>query len=123
MNDLPRSLRLRSRERIGEIFREGGRARAGVVGARAMPHPDGTRLAVVAGKAMGGAVVRNRLKRRLRAAMRQQHGAMPPGWDVVLMARPGLLEAKWADVMRDVATAMERVTGASPGRRPPPPIQ
>ena len=36
---------------------------------------------------IGGAVVRNRLKRRLREAIRLRMATIEPGWDVVFIAR------------------------------------
>lgn len=125
MENLPRDERLRGRERIGEIFRDGSRAASGTVAARALPNGQkASRLAAVAGKALGGAVKRNRLRRRLRAAYRLQKDRLPKGWDLVLLAKAGLLEAKWQDVKRDVALAAERAareaSRPSPGHPRPP---
>ena len=46
------------------------------------------RLGVTASRKVGGAVVRNRVKRRIRAAFRGLRGILPPGSDVVVIARP-----------------------------------
>jgi ribonuclease P protein component len=51
------------------------------------------RLGLAAPKALGGAVVRNRVKRQLREVWRARLGAVPAGRDYVLIARPGLAEA------------------------------
>lgn len=37
---------------------------------------------------VGNAVVRNRIRRRLREIARRRLGAVAPGWDLVLTARP-----------------------------------
>jgi ribonuclease P protein component len=56
--------------------------------------PEGEpRLGLAVSRQLGGAVERNRLKRRLRASFEELHGELPPGHDFVLIARPGLTEA------------------------------
>jgi ribonuclease P protein component len=39
---------------------------------------------------MGGAVVRNRIKRLLREVVRLHLSQIEPGWDVVILARKGI---------------------------------
>ena len=111
---------MRGRERFAELFAKGRRAAAGNVAARALANPDGaTRVAAVAGKALGNAVKRNRLRRRIRAAYRMQKDALPKGCDIALLARPGLLEASWRDVMRDVRKTVERAAKEDSSPRRP----
>lgn len=50
------------------------------------------RLGLAVPRSLGGAVVRNRLKRRLREVWRSLLPELPPGRDYVLIARPGLVE-------------------------------
>jgi ribonuclease P protein component len=54
---------------------------------------DEPRLGLAVSRKMGGAVARNRLKRRLRLAFDELRGSLRPGHDYVLVARPGLAEA------------------------------
>ena len=51
------------------------------------------RLGLAVPKGVGTAVVRNRVKRRLRELWRERLERVPPGQDYVLVARPGLAEA------------------------------
>lgn len=51
------------------------------------------RLGIAVPKKLGGAVVRNKMKRRLREAWRTLLDAVPAGNDYVLVVRPGLPEA------------------------------
>jgi ribonuclease P protein component len=54
---------------------------------------DEPRLGIAVSKQLGGAVVRNRVKRQLRETWRAALDRVPPGNDYVLIARPGLPEA------------------------------
>lgn len=78
--------------RRAEFLRVAGKgkraARPGLV-LQAMPGTAGPlRLGFTATKKIGGAVVRNRAKRRLREAARLLLAeSPPPGWDLVLIAR------------------------------------
>ena len=51
---------------------------------------DGPRLGLAVPKAVGGAVVRNRMKRQLRETLRARSPELPQDQDYVLVVRPGL---------------------------------
>lgn len=55
-----------------------------------------TRVGFVVSKAVGNAVTRNLVERRLRAAVRTHVGAQPVGYDVVVRALPGSAGATFA---------------------------
>ena len=46
------------------------------------------RAGIAVGKRVGGAVQRNRVKRRVREHLRARLAELTPGWDVVISARP-----------------------------------
>jgi ribonuclease P protein component len=118
METLPKAMRLRGRERIGQLFAEGNGGASRRVLVKALPNTDGqTRVAAVAGKKLGCAVKRNRMRRRLRAAFRTNRDRLPQGCDFALVARKGLLEASWPEVVRDVEKAM-RAAADTPSGRP-----
>lgn len=52
-----------------------------------------TRFGLSTGRKLGRAVVRNRVRRRLREALRVMAPSFQPGWDVLIIARPALVEA------------------------------
>lgn len=64
---------------------------------------------------IGGAVVRNRAKRRMREAARAllPHHAQP-GCDYVLIARMGTAERPWARLLDDVKSALTRLATPRP---------
>ena len=51
------------------------------------------RVGLAVSRKVGGAVVRNRLKRRLRAVFDELAPSLPRGRDYVVIVRPGLAEA------------------------------
>ena len=50
-----------------------------------------TRFGLSTGRKLGGAVVRNRVRRRLREALRAMAPSFRPGWDVLIIARPAIV--------------------------------
>ena len=62
-------------------------------------------------KAVGGAVIRNKVKRRLRHLMRERVALLPPGSLVVVRALPGAGDADHAHLARDLDAALQRLLG------------
>jgi ribonuclease P protein component len=60
------------------------------------------RLGVVASRRVGPAVMRNRAKRRLREAFRLNRHGFHGRMDVILVARPAILKAKWGDLVQEL---------------------
>ncbi|MCA0438252.1 MAG: ribonuclease P protein component [Actinobacteria bacterium] len=67
------------------------------------------RVGFVVSKAVGGAVVRNRVKRRLRALMAARLMTLPRGCDVVLRANPGSAHATYAELSADLERQLAAV--------------
>jgi len=57
-----------------------------------------SRFGLVVSKRIGTAVVRNRVKRRLREATRARLASIAAGWDVVLIARSPIVGAQFVDI-------------------------
>ncbi len=71
---------------------------------------EGRRVGFTASKRVGGAVVRNRAKRRLRAASRQvmtEHAA--PDSDYVLVAREDTPSRPYRMLLTDLETGLKRL--------------
>jgi ribonuclease P protein component len=69
------------------------------------------RTTVVAGRKVGGAVARNRAKRRLRAVLSEagERMRLPDGLDVVLVAKEAAVHARYEDLTEDFAAARRRL--------------
>lgn len=78
-----------------------------------------TRVGLAVGRKVGTAVRRNRAKRLLREAARARLSDLPPGQDVVLIARPALAAARLGEVSAVLETLLRRahlLDGAGGGR-------
>lgn len=69
-----------------------------------------SRVGFAIGKRLGGAVVRNRLKRRLREIVRAHRtaGRLRPGYDLIIVGRSAAATAEWAPLCRAVDDLLQR---------------
>lgn len=65
------------------------------------------RVGLTVGKVLGGAVDRNRIKRRMRAAVRSSWPAQQAPVDVVFNPRKSVLELPFAEVAQEVARGLQ----------------
>jgi ribonuclease P protein component len=70
---------------------------------------DRPRLGLSVSRKVGGAVVRNKVKRSLRAAFADVEPSLRDGQDIVLVARPSAAELVERDGLPGVATALREL--------------
>lgn len=68
------------------------------------------RIGVVAGRNIGNAVIRNRVKRRLRAALSPFRERIALGWDMIFIARKPITEASFEKIQDVVKTLLQRAS-------------
>jgi ribonuclease P protein component len=108
-------------KRRSEFLRVRGGRKTGSAGflmeCRERDGAGGPRFGYTVTKKLGSAVVRNRIRRRLREAVRLAVPAEPArAVDCVLVARHAALDLPFDTLVADVRTAFDTV-GRSPGRR------
>jgi ribonuclease P protein component len=60
-------------------------------------------------KALGGAVVRNRMRRRLREIVRCHRQEIPTGWDIVIHPRSSVAKAPFAVIAEDLVRVLMKL--------------
>jgi ribonuclease P protein component len=66
------------------------------------------RFGFIVSRQVGGAVVRNTVRRRLKALCYESLDAVAPGSEVVIRALPSAATASFADLRSDVSTCLGR---------------
>lgn len=69
-----------------------------------------SRFGFIVGRSVGNAVIRNTIRRRLRAVCFELVSSTATGFDVVVRALPSSREASWATLQGEVSRAMGRGT-------------
>jgi ribonuclease P protein component len=115
--------RLTRRPEFQRVSERGLRAAAPGLVLQALRRPEGDegaaiRLGLTASRKVGGAVERNRARRRLRALAREvlpRLGA--PGHDYVIVARRETVKREWLRLKDDLESALGRLAPRREGRR------
>jgi ribonuclease P protein component len=112
-----REQRLRRRKDFDAIYRKGQVSGNRLLVVRVRPNGlSETRFGFVAGKAVGNAVTRNRVKRRLRAIA--QHAHARDGLDIVVGARRSAVDARYNELERAFTTLLRRAGALRQGHGP-----
>ena len=112
---LPQQSRMRSPEEFKRTVRSGRRAGSSVVAGHLLlaagPVPTGAepKVGFVVSRAVGSAVARNRVKRRLRELMRRRLASLPQGCLLVVRAHPAAAGARQADLAADLDLVLGRL--------------
>ncbi|MEN2982529.1 MAG: ribonuclease P protein component [Thermus sp.] len=91
-------------DRAFSRLRKGQAGRGRFVSVKWLPGPE-LRVGIVVSKKVGKAVVRNRVKRRLREILRRLH---LPKAHLLVVASPEAREASFAELFQDVVRALRK---------------
>ena len=76
-----------------------------------------TRVGFVVSRGVGSAVIRNRVRRRLRHLVRPYVAGFTPGSLVVVRANAAAAGSSWSELAADLEKAVQRVASPVRGRR------
>ena len=116
---LPKQNRLRHRQDFNAVYKSGKRRNSRHFGLRALRHqaknttqtdnaqlpvsPAPTRAGIsISQKVSKRAVVRNRIKRQIRAALRQLFPRISPGWDIIIVVYPPTIECNYRQILQEL---------------------
>lgn len=121
---LPKANRLRRNQDFSKVYEKGLRQKGPDLLLRALRRPQEnaeankaesrktakpTRIGISIGKKVSKqAVVRNRLKRLIRAAMRQLLPKIKPGWDLAIVVKPTAQRCNYREILQQLEQLLAR---------------
>ena len=90
------------------LYRTSGQANGYLVLYARKNRTDTNRVGITVGKKLGHAVVRNRVRRRLREVYRLNEGKFQAGWDIVVVARTRAVYAEFDQLVDAYMTAAQK---------------
>jgi ribonuclease P protein component len=115
---LPAAARIRRRDDFSAAIRGGSRTGRTLLTAHLLIEPDTAppRVGFVVSRAVGGAVVRNKVRRRLRELVRSRLNSLPAGSLLVVRANPRAATARQSELAAEldlvIDTLLRRQAGA-----------
>jgi len=110
----PKQYRLLRSSDYRRVYRDGMRVSGPYfrVFCAASEEAPGPRVGLTVPRALGKAVVRNRIKRRMREAVRYEIGNLDPRWNVVFNPRKPVVDAPMLELRREVQRVFRKCSGS-----------
>jgi ribonuclease P protein component len=109
----PKDRRLLRSSDFRQVYQKGFRITGPLFAAFCLKRGDagGPRIGFTVPRALGKAVIRNRIKRRMRECARLKLGPLPAGWAIVFNPRRPVLDASFDQLCREVERVLLRCSG------------
>ena len=106
----PREAKLVQKSEFDLVYRAGKRRSSShfTIFVRASGQPI-SRFGFSIKKALGGAVVRNRIRRRLREMVRRHRQEIPAGWDIVIHPKNKVATAEFAALAEELVRLLKKL--------------
>jgi ribonuclease P protein component len=122
--DFPRAFRLMRRAEYDAVYREGRRRSSREFTLFLRPNGlDSSRFGWSIKKALGNAVRRNRIRRRLREIVRLHRQEIAPGWDIVIHPRSSTATAEFSSLQAELLRLMPARASQTPAASPTKPAR
>ena len=109
----PRASRLLRRADYDAVYREGRRRSSREFAVFLRPNAlELSRFGWSIKKALGSAVKRNRMRRRIREIIRLHRQEIAPGWDIVIHPRSSVTTAKFSALSEELLKLLPRASAA-----------
>ena len=106
---MKKTVSLKRNEDFQYVFKRGKTKGSGILVAFVVPNDMGlNRLGVTVSKKMGKAVMRNRLRRRIKEAFRAFEESLTAGHDIVILPKPELAKASFAELQKTLKYLMKK---------------
>jgi ribonuclease P protein component len=113
----PRAARLLKHSDFERVYKQGRRHFSPHMTVFFLPQAGGSaRIGFTVGRVLGGAVERNRIKRRLREAVRLSRSTLQDAVDVVINPKKSMLTLEFAVVLEEVGRAFTVIGGKLEGK-------
>jgi len=107
-NEFPRAARLLKHSDFDRVYKQGQRHFSPHLTVFFLRQAEGNaRIGFTVGRVLGGAVQRNRIKRRLREAVRVRRSTLTGAVDIVINPKKSVLQIEYAGLVREVEKAFE----------------
>lgn len=106
--------RLRKHADYGRAYAAGRKRQSASMSWWLAPRPEGKggpRMGLTVGKVLGKAHERNRIKRRMREALRRHVELLPPGCDMIFHPRRNVMTLEFAKLEAEIVRILEQANG------------